>query len=154
MAVGSATGPDVEEFKIYVSDSPIDTLNNVNTFETIATVSLSGNNPAGVYELIVSGEYSIDATNSDYEGLLRQEPATILGQTLRTEGKDAAGTGLAVDGDNSGTDQRKVLYMRRFVELPLNSTLEFTYRHRPTVNGVEASVFDLILSLEFKRPVI
>jgi len=137
---------------VYEFSGPEDDLNDDNDFATVLTVAAPGNGPAGWYELVASGEYSIDATGSDYEALLQQEPATILGQTVRTEGKDAAGAGVVVDGDNSGTDQRKPLYIRRLIQLPANSTQEFSYRHRPTANNVEASVFDLILTLEFKRP--
>ena len=136
---------------VYVVDTPDDDINQTDAFEQIAQVDAPGNGPAGWYELIISGEYSIDAVSADYEGEVRQG-TTVLGRTVRTEGKDAGGGGIATDGDNSGTDQRKPLYIRRLLQLPENSTASFNYRHRSSNDGVEASTFDIVFSLEFKRP--
>jgi len=68
---------------------------------------------------------------------------------LTLEHKDAAGAGTTVDGDNSGTDQKMPLVMRRVVTLAAGNTDDFSYGHRPSANNVEVGTFDPVLTLEY-----
>ena len=137
---------------LFLSDGPTDRLNDSTTFQGVLAVLMPDVYPAGLYEIIVSGEVSIDVTNTDYEGRIFQD-GNRLGQTVRWEGKDAAGAGIAVDGDNSGTDQRRPLYMRRLVTLTGDEGVNgFFYNHAPTANGPEATIFDAIMTVEFRGP--
>jgi len=134
--------------RIIVVDAADDRIHDSNaTFETVATVTAPGG-PAGRYMLTITGEYSADITNTDYEGQLTQN-GTQLGERVKVEPKDAAGAGTTVDGDNSGTDQKMPLVMRRVVTLAAGNTDDFSYGHRPSANNVEVGTFDPVLTLEY-----
>lgn len=136
---------------VYEIAGPEDDINNTTAFETVLTVSKSASTPAGFYELVATGTYSYDNANTNYECRVLQG-TTQLGQLVSVEPKDAAGVGTAVDGSNSGTDNKAPLYIRRIVQLSEASTQTFSFQHRSTQNSVEASIFDLLLTLELKKP--
>ena len=130
---------------------PEDDLNDTTTFEQVLSISMPGNLPAGRYEVEAKALVSIDATGADYESRLSRDTVQI-GPTFRREGKDAGGGGTAVDGDNSGTDQRPAMWLGKIEPLPANSTQTYNYQHRSSVNAVEATCFDLTLRIVYIGP--
>ena len=130
---------------------PEDDLNDTTDFEQVLSISMPGDLPAGRYEIEAKALVSIDATNSDYESRLVRG-SVQLGKEWRREGKDAAGVGTAVDGDNSGTDQSPSMNLSKVEVLPANSTETYSYEHRATANNVEATCFDLNLRIVYLGP--
>ncbi len=130
---------------------PEDDLNDTTTFEEVLELSMPGDLPAGRYQMEARALVSIDATGGDYESRLLLQGAA-QGPSFRREGKDAAGIGLGVDGDNSGTDQRVSMLLSVIRNQSANSTDTLTYEHRSSTNGVEATCFELVLIIRYMGP--
>ena len=145
--------PVAIEENTYAMEGPEDDLNDTIIWETVLTVSPPDDNPAGTWLLRAYGQAFIDSASQDHEARLIDQNGNVLGQQSRTEGKDATGTVIAVDGGNTGTNQNKRMIMEWHVQLAEgDTTSSFSYQHRTSLAGVEASTLDLQLSLEWKMP--
>ncbi len=118
---------------------------SVHTNSNSVTSKLQITVPAGViaaqYLVQVSYGFNSDSTTQDFMAWLEKD-TVLQGQRHRVEPKDTAGS--AVSG--TGTDQAN--YTQRRWLLALTGGETFDYVFTTTSNGIRASMFDALMTIE------
>lgn len=138
---GSGGGPSVEVRSAFDATVTTLTANTLHTKVQLPDIPLA----AGTYRILVSYGWNLDATNSSFESVLRENSGsgfTPVFEPHLQEPKDAGGW-----WDIAGTSQRN--YITRIVERTLEAgTYSWDLQFRPVTHGVEASMWEALISIQ------
>lgn len=131
------SGADIDYQYAYDQSSYTTTSTSYQTRMTLSSTALSG----GTYVIEGTGIYNGDSTSSDTI-LNIFEDGVEMGKSIRTEMKDHSGNELG------RSDQGLSFHFKHFRTYPANATPVFSLRHRTEINGNEASIVDISITIK------